>query len=286
MSDEQTNGPETSARRAFRVKLSPGPTEEVIVLAEDAAHAFELIGAKFGGWENIERYEISEIRLIVGNDPKEPSSDRSREIILLRNCLSYIRQVAFGENPHIVPSSIPDYAEEKLQSVVMLRRNYDRRVEEVKRLAKEIETWKLHLEDCRRLAAGELGSLMDCMAGPSKALSAVLALRDKFEALDKRWREATAFKPAPPGPVPSAPPDGPAQIGPGSDDYGTASFEAMTGLGKSAEATDTGDAEEGDENNYMSPEMRQAGFRRLTDPEFARAPDPEEGPEGGEGDGK
>lgn len=53
------------------------------------------------------------------------------------------------------------------------------------------------------------------------------------------------------------------------------------------QAREAGDAdEEADENNYMAPEVRQAGFRRLTDPDFARATEPGESPKGGEGDGK
>jgi len=62
------------------------------------------------------------------------------------------------------------------------------------------------------------------------------------------------------------------QIGIVPSDFSTADATKMPGPGKPAEATGTGDAEKGDENNYMSPEMRQ---------EFVRLTDPEKGPEGG-----
>lgn len=274
MSEKKMNESEANVRHTFLAKLTPGPANEVVVFADNFTQAIELLASRFGKWKTFSMRQLEDEE-IIGSAPDDPSALPSADTMRLRSCLSYIRQVAFGENPHIAPGIIPDYAEEELQSVVRLRANYDRRVKEVERITNEVkeltegrdflcrllkncrkvamgeaveepdtmtpftswddsiklveatealkavrelrisearkaqtihtlyeqvDTLQGDIEFCRCIAAGETTAWRKGEPKPA-ALDAVIRLREKLETF-----KATAFHPAPPGPVPTAPP--------------------------------------------------------------------------------
>jgi len=418
MSDEQTNGSEASVRRAFRAKLSPGPSEEVIVLAADAVRAVELLGEKFD-WKNIELSRIDEAQLIADatkdeekyiqecNQLRNNNVVRGKKIEELNATLLLCQRAAVGEQTQFgkgdlansnalraIVERVDQYGEVN-RSTIELKRTLnqadceiDKLRKEGKGLTEERDCLKEDLKEIGQVAVelrqkietfnttkfkpapsgpvptgppasvaeqNQLGRLEEkykrqcqnafqlvqqrnflydllenfCRAALGKpikeivpdepwddqdkltevkaALDAVIGLRGRFEAVGHVEKKLTLeemtkialempdglyeWKNGVPTPVPAVPAYhpplippispgdkifGPAQIGPGPNDYGTGGAEMMTGPGKPAKVTGTGDAEKGDENNYMAPEMRQAGFGRLTDPDFARAPESEE----------
>ena len=256
MSDEQTNGPETSARRAFRAKLSPGPSEEIIILAADAVRAVELLGEQFD-WKKIELSRIDEAQLIGDatkgeekhiqecNRLRNTNVVRKKKIEQLNATLLLCQRAAVGEQTQFEKGDLAN--SNALQAIVQrvqqcgevnrsnvgLRRTSaqaDQEIENLRKEGKELteerDYLKEDLEAIRQVATGEaVAGRVEMGSRPS--LDAVVDLRQKFESF-----KATAFHPAPSGPVPSAP----------SPSIAHAIRKSDERSGKPAEATGTGES--------------------------------------------
>lgn len=284
MSDEQTNGPETSVRRAFRAKLSPGPSEEIIVLAADAVRAVELLGEKFD-WKNIELSRIDEAQLIGDatkgeekhieecNRLRNRNVVREKRIEQLNAILLLCQRAAVGEQTEFEKSALAN--SNALQAIVDrvqrygevsranvgLRRTSAQADQEIEKLRKEIDSQQhkidglqANLEDCFAAATGSKSDFSGPELLANTVLDTVLGLRERFD-------KAVAYKPAPSGPVSSAPPTGLEVLQHIIDhvepDPGTGSPEAMTGPGKPAEARDDAMAKEAPETHAQGELLGQ-----------------------------
>lgn len=169
------------------------------------------------------------------------------EITRLLTTLEHCRQLA--HNGEIEPGAVGKRGVQihALAAVTELRSSLNAQMDANGHAYAELDFLYGFLENCRRAALGKPIKEIapdEPWDDPSKiaeitaVLDAVIKLREKFNALEKRWRKATAFHPAPPGPVPSAPPTGEEVLQHIVDKVefpGTGNPEAMTGPGKPAE---------------------------------------------------
>lgn len=207
----------------------------------------------------------------------------SNELDFLYSFLEKCHKVTMGEAVKDF-ADVPDFVDQSLieiaTAVIGLSMSEQRKARAIHDLYKQVETLKEDLEFCRCAAKGETSEWREAPPQRSAALDAVIGLREKFEAFN-----SITFKPAPPGLVPTGPPekklsleemtrivsqmpdglymwkDGvptpvPAvlsyhppiipPLGPHDKIGSTGNPEAMSGPGKPAKTTGTGDAEEGE----------------------------------------